>query len=214
MGAANIWGSTSLRIADMKTILLASNNSGKLRELQALLGDLGVEILTPAMIGLALDVAETGDTYAANATLKAVAFGERSGLLTLADDSGIEVDALKGAPGVYAARYAGPGASDADRRAKMLGALQAVPAPRTARFRAVVVVRDPEGRLNAFEGVCEGEIAFEERGTNGFGYDPIFFMPEHHATMAELPEEVKNRISHRGRAVAAARPYLESLVRG
>lgn len=198
----------------MKTILLASNNIGKLRELQALLGDLGVEILTPAMIGLALDVAETGDTYAANATLKAEAFGQRSGLLTVADDSGLEVDALKGAPGLYAARYAGPGASDADRRAKMLGALQGVPAPRTARFRAVVVVREPEGRLNAFEGVCEGEIAFEERGSNGFGYDPIFFMPEHNATMAELPEELKNRISHRGRAVAAARPYIESLVRG
>ncbi len=198
----------------MKTILLASNNSGKLRELQALLGDLGIEILTPAMIGLNLDVAETGETYAANATLKAVAFGERSGLLTLADDSGLEVDALKGAPGVYAARYAGPGASDADRRAKMLGALQGVPAPRTARFRAVVVVREPGGSLEAFEGVCEGEIAFEERGSNGFGYDPIFFMPDRNATMAELPEEVKNRISHRGRAVAAARPYLESLVRG
>lgn len=198
----------------MKTILLASNNAGKLRELQAILDDLGIEILTPAAIGLVLEVDETGTTYAANAALKAEAFGARSGLLTLADDSGLEVDALQGAPGVYAARYAGPGASDADRRAKLLAALQGVPAPRTARFRAVVALREPEGRLTAFEGVCEGEIAFAERGANGFGYDPIFFLPEHNATMAELPEDLKNRISHRGRAVAAARPYLESLVRG
>lgn len=198
----------------MKTILLASNNAGKLRELQAILDDLGIEILTPAAIGLALEVDETGTTYAANAALKAEAFGARSGLLTLADDSGLEVDALQGAPGVYAARYAGPGASDADRRAKLLAALEGVPAPRTARFRAVVALREPVGRLTAFEGVCEGEIAFAERGANGFGYDPIFFMPEHNATMAELPEDLKNRISHRGRAVAAARPYLESLVRG
>ncbi len=210
---ANMWGVIALRIADVKTILLASNNAGKQRELLALLGDLGIEILTPADLGLKLEVDETGTTYAENATLKAEAFGASSGLLTVADDSGLEVDALDSAPGVYAARYAGPGATDATRRAKLLGALAEVPAPRTARFRAVVAVREPSGALTTFEGVCEGEIAFEERGAGGFGYDPIFYMPERQATMAELPEALKNAISHRGRAIAAARPHIERLLR-
>lgn len=203
-----------MRIADMKTILLASNNRGKQRELLALLGDLEVEILTPAVLGLALEVEETGTTYAENAVLKAEAFGAASGLLTVADDSGLEVDALDGAPGVYAARYAGHGATDAMRRAKLLGALAEVPTPRTARFRAVVAVRAPTGALTTFEGVCEGEIALEERGAGGFGYDPVFYIPERSATMAELPEALKNEISHRGRAIAAARPHLERLLSG
>lgn len=197
----------------MKSILLASNNAGKQRELLALLGDLGLEILTPAALGLDLEVAETGTTYVENAVLKAEAFGAHSGLVTLADDSGLEVDALDGAPGVYAARYAGPGATDAMRRAKLLAALAQVPAPRTARFRAVVAVYAPGCPLETFEGVCESEIAFAERGAGGFGYDPIFYLPERGATMAELPESLKNTLSHRGRAVAAARPHLARLLR-
>jgi len=196
----------------MKSILLASNNAGKQRELLALLGDLGLEILTPAALGLDLEVAETGTTYTENAVLKAEAFGAHSGLVTLADDSGLEVDALDGAPGVYAARYAGPGATDAMRRAKLLAALAEVPAPRTARFRAVVAVYVPGCPLETFEGVCEGEIAFAERGAGGFGYDPIFYLPDRGVTMAELPESLKNILSHRGRAVAAARPHLAWLL--
>lgn len=198
----------------MKKILVATNNAGKIRELLALLGDLPLEVVTPAQIRLTLEVAETGATYAENARLKVAAFGVASGLLTLADDSGLEVDALGGAPGVYSARYAGVGASDADRRAKLLAALAGVPAPRTARFRAVISVRTEQGELYDFEGVCPGEIAFEERGQGGFGYDPIFFLPEHRATMAELPEALKNQISHRGRAAVHARAMLWSLVRG
>jgi XTP/dITP diphosphohydrolase len=195
----------------MKKILVASNNVGKLRELMAILGDLPFEVVTPARMGLTLNVEETGTTYGENARLKAEAFGAASGLLTLADDSGLEVDALGGAPGVHSARYAGEGASDADRRAKLLAALTGVPAPRTARFRAVIIVRMVDGRLVDFEGVCPGEIAFQARGQGGFGYDPIFYLPEHQATMAELPEALKNQVSHRGRAVTLARGVLESL---
>lgn len=196
----------------MKEILVASNNAGKLRELLVILGDLPVQVVTPAQIGLVLDVEESGTSYVDNARLKAEAFGAASGLLTLADDSGLEVEALGGAPGVFSARYAGEGASDADRRAKLLAALADVPAPRAARFRAVICVRTESGEVFDFEGVCPGEIAFESRGTGGFGYDPIFYLPEHRATMAELPEALKKQVSHRGRAAAAARSRLLSLL--
>lgn len=200
----------------MKTILLATQNKGKREELAAILGDLQLSFQTPADMGLTLDVAETGDTYFENARLKAVAFARASGLISLGDDSGLEVDGLNGAPGLYSARYAGSSASDADRRAKLLQELRHTPvsAPPlyTARFRCVVAVAQPTGPINFFEGVCEGEIIFEERGANGFGYDPIFYLPEYGRTMAELPSELKNRISHRGRAVRAAKTFLENLL--
>lgn len=195
----------------MTRLLLATNNRGKLRELQPIFSPLPVKLVLPADIGLELEVEETGDTYAANAQLKAEAFVRASGLVTLADDSGLEVDALGDAPGVYSARYAGHGATDADRRAKLLRELRHVPAPRTARFRCVLAVAQPGGAVNLFEGKCEGEIAFEERGSNGFGYDPIFFIPEHSATMAELPSDLKNQISHRARAAQAVFPFLQHL---
>lgn len=196
----------------MKDLLVATNNRGKLRELNEILGDLALPLRLPADLGLRLDVAETGATYAENARLKAVAFAQASGLIALGDDSGLEVEALGGAPGVYSARYAGPGASDADRRAKLLAELRAVPTPRIARFRCAIAVAQLTGPVDLFEGVCEGEIAFEERGFNGFGYDPIFFMPRHGGTMAELSNKLKNRISHRGRAVQAAVPFLLRLL--
>jgi XTP/dITP diphosphohydrolase len=195
----------------MKTTLIATNNPGKRLEFAALLGDLALTYRLPNELDLTLDVAETGLTYADNARLKAVAFAQASGLITIGDDSGLEVDALNGAPGLYSARYAGHGASDADRRAKLLRELSDCPAPRLARFRCAIAIAQPAGPVTFFEGVCEGEIIFEERGQNGFGYDPIFYMPEHQATMAELPSEVKNRISHRGRAVLAAVPFLREL---
>jgi XTP/dITP diphosphohydrolase len=176
-----------------------------------LLGDVPLHIVTPHSLGLHLDVEETGTTYAENARLKAAVFAQASGLLTLADDSGLEVDALSGAPGVYSARYAGEEASDADRRAKLIDVLRQVPAPRRARFRCVIAIAQPGGAIECFEGVCKGEIILEERGANGFGYDPVFYLPEHGYTMAELPSAVKNQMSHRARAAQAARLFLHKL---
>jgi XTP/dITP diphosphohydrolase len=196
----------------MKKLLLATTNKGKLRELRAILADLPVELVTPADIGLDLDVLEDGSTYAENAARKALAFAHASGLAALADDSGLEVDALDGAPGLYSARYSSkPGATDADRRAHLLANLSGKPRPWTARFHATVALASREGRVQFAEGICHGEIIPEERGSNGFGYDPIFLMAEFGKTMAELPEEIKNRLSHRARAVEAAKPILKIL---
>ncbi len=201
-------------------LLIASTNRGKLREMRAVLTELSVDLVLPADLGLSLDVAETGQTYAENAALKARAYSQASGLLTLADDSGLEVEALGGAPGLHSARFSPlPGASDADRRALLLKTLAPIPVPAgmpgwPAHFRCTVAVAEPAGTLHFAEGRCDGFIITEERGHNGFGYDPIFYMPEHGATMAELPSEVKNRISHRARALQAALPVLEEIVRG
>lgn len=195
----------------MHKLLIASNNPGKLHELLPILSNLPFQLVTPADIGLKLEVEETGATYAENARLKAEVFAQASGLLTLADDSGLEVDSLDGEPGVYSARYAGANASDADRRAKLITALRETLPPRRACFRCVIAIARPDGDVTLFEGACEGEIILEARGSNGFGYDPIFYLPERNATMAELPDEIKNQISHRARAVQTARPFLESL---
>jgi XTP/dITP diphosphohydrolase len=165
-------------------------------------------------LGLDGDVAETGETYAQNARLKAEALVAASGLITLGDDSGVEVAALGGAPGLYSHRYAGPGANDADRRRKLLDALRHVSPPRAAQFVCALAVSIPGGETRLFEGITHGEIALEERGTGGFGYDPIFYLPRQRATMAELPRELKNQLSHRARAVQAARGYLEALLAG
>jgi XTP/dITP diphosphohydrolase len=197
-----------------QTLLIATNNPGKRVEFEALLHGLDARLVTPAALGLTLEVEETGATYAENARLKAETLARVSGLLTLGDDSGVEVAALGGRPGLHSARYAGPGASDADRRRKLMHELRQVPAPRPARFVAVVAVARPGLETREFEGVVEGEIILEERGSGGFGYDPLFFMPEYQATMAELPEAVKNRLSHRGRAVESALPYIAGLLKG
>jgi XTP/dITP diphosphohydrolase len=201
-------------ITDQQLLLIATNNTGKRVEFEALLAGLDARLVTPAALGLALDVEEIGTTYAENARLKAETLARASGLLTLGDDSGVEVAALGGRPGLHSARFAGPGASDADRRQKLMQELSQVPAPRAARFVCVVAVAHPAQGTREFEGVVEGEIILEERGTGGFGYDPLFFLPEYQATMAELPEAVKNRLSHRGRAVEAARAYLAGLLSG
>jgi XTP/dITP diphosphohydrolase len=197
----------------MIRFIVATNNKGKLLELVTILTGLDAELITPGDVGLEFDVAETGQTYAENARLKAQAVAQAAGLVSLGDDSGLEVEALDGAPGLFSARYAGAGASDAVRRLKLMDALRAVPAPRRACFRCALAVAVPGGEVQVFEGACEGEIILEERGQNGFGYDPIFYMREHKRTMAELPPELKNQISHRGRATLAARPYLERLAR-
>jgi XTP/dITP diphosphohydrolase len=197
----------------MTKLLIASNNPGKLVEILDLLQDLDLELLTPSQIGLDLQVEETGQTYAQNAALKGLAFARHSGLLTLADDSGLEVAALNGAPGLHSARFvARPGATDADRRQALLQALAGRPRPWPARFRCLVALAQPDGKVKFTEGICPGEIIAEERGSGGFGYDPIFYLPELDRTMAELEMEQKNRLSHRARAVRAARPLLLQLL--
>src|SRR5688572_28261210 len=195
-------------------LLIATNNKGKIKELQDLLEETGIELVTPAQIDLDLDVVEDGNTYAENASKKAVAFAQASGLISLADDSGLEVDALDGAPGLYSARYGstdGGKLSDAERRAILIQNLQAKPRPWTARFHATVAVAVPNGETRLAEGVCAGEIIPEERGTGGFGYDPIFLLSELGKTMAELAMEEKNRLSHRARAVMNAKQILGQL---
>jgi XTP/dITP diphosphohydrolase len=191
-------------------LLVATNNPGKVKEYQDLLAGLDVELCRLADLGITDEVDETGQTFGENARLKAAAYGQASGLLTLADDSGLEVEALGGAPGVYSARYAGKGTTDADRYRKLLAALDRVPwEKRAARFRCVIALAWPDGHIETFDGHCDGVIAFEPQGMNGFGFDPVFYMPEHGRTMAELPDEVKNQVSHRARAAALARERLK-----
>ena len=200
----------------MTTLLIATNNQGKVREYEDLLGGLAlpVAITYPAREGLSLDVEESGETFAENARIKALAYARASGMLTLADDSGLEVDALGGAPGVRSARYAGPGASDVDRYRKLLAALEGVPeGQRTARFRCVIAMASAKGTVLTADGACEGKIGLVPRGDHGFGYDPVFVVAGHGGqTMAELDPAVKNRISHRARALMAAGPLLAQLL--
>jgi len=196
-------------------LLIATNNAGKVEELRELLADVNMQSVTPREIGLSLEVEEDGHTYAENASKKARAFAQASGLLSLADDSGLEVDALNGAPGLYSARYSPrPGATDADRRQFLLQNLRTAqtPPPWAARFHATLVIALPSGRVEIAEGFCAGEIILEERGRGGFGYDPIFLLPQLGLTMAELDREQKNRLSHRGRAVQEILPLLKGML--
>lgn len=187
----------------MTRLLLATNNPGKVREMRRLLAGEPFEVVTPADLGIALEVVEDGEGYAENATLKARAFAEAGHCLALADDSGIEVEAL-GGPGPLSARYGGPGLDDAGRTALMLRELQDVPdSKRGARYRAVVVIAWPEGRVERFEGAWEGSIGRHLRGENGFGYDPIFRTTDGRSA-AELTAGEKDAVSHRGQAVRAA----------
>jgi XTP/dITP diphosphohydrolase len=192
-------------------LLVATYNPGKVREFRLLLAPLKAKLRFPSEIGLQVEVPEDGTTYADNARQKALAHARASGLLTLADDSGLEVDALGGAPGIHSARYS-PG-HDTDRVAALLYQLREVPwGQRMARFRCVVVIARPTEEIHRTEGICEGWIALGPAGQGGFGYDPIFYLPDHNCTMAQLPEAQKNRISHRARAVEAAIPTLRRLL--
>ncbi len=194
-------------------LLITTNNKGKLEEVHALLTGLPIDLITPEGAGIDLHVTEDGTTYAENAEKKAIAFARASGLVSLADDSGLEVEALGGAPGLYSARYLPKAAAtDADRRAYLLQNLSGKPRPWLARFRAAIAIAVPRGSVQVAEGQCPGEIIAEERGTGGFGYDPIFFIPELGRTMAELDMQEKNRISHRARAILNARPILQALL--
>ena len=193
-------------------LLIATNNPGKTREFHELLDDPGIDLVTPAQLGIDLDVIEDGHTYAENAAKKAVAFARASGLVSLADDSGLEVDALDGAPGLYSARYGsinGEKLSDAARRHYLLNRLNGKPRPWTARFHATLAIATPNDEVQLAEGICPGEIILEERGAGGFGYDPIFLLSELGKTMAELSMDEKNRLSHRARAVMNAKGILK-----
>lgn len=200
-----------------RELLVVSGNPKKLAELVAMLGDAGVRVVGPADVGGVPEVEETGATFAENAALKAVAASRAAGRLALADDSGLEVDALGGAPGVRSARYAGDGtanASDAANRAKLLAALRGVPPDkRGARFRCAICVADGERVVLRAEGTVEGAILDRERGAGGFGYDPLFLPAGATRTFAEMDAEEKSRISHRGRALAQLRAALPAVLR-
>jgi len=193
-----------------KKLLLATNNKGKAREYQSLLGGIPYRLVTLADEGITTEVPETGATFEENARLKATVLAAESGLLTLADDSGLEVDALNGEPGVLSARYAGENASDADRVNFLLTKLKDVPEDkRTARFRCVIAIATPNGDVKICSGECRGIITTSPRGYNGFGYDPVFYVPEFGKTMAELSPGEKNKISHRAKAAEKAREILK-----
>ena len=192
-------------------LLIATTNPGKVREYQQLLAGLNCELASLSNVGITQEVVESGLTYQENALLKARDYAALSGLPTLADDSGLEVDALAGRPGVHSARYAPDSPA---RIQRLLAEMRDVPADRrTARFQCVIALAWPDGRTEIAAGMCEGQIATEARGTNGFGFDPVFYVPEYGVTMAELPEAVKNQISHRARAAQKMRLALERILR-
>lgn len=192
-------------------MLIASGNPGKLREISAILSRLDIELLSTQDIGLDITVKETGTTYGENALLKALAYQKASGLPALADDSGLEVEVLRGKPGVHSARFSPKeNANDADRRAHLLAQLQEKSQPWKAHFHCTAILAMPNGEWIETTGRCNGIIIPEERGDGGFGYDPIFYLPEYDATMAELPSEVKNRISHRAKAMTAMLPLIKT----
>jgi len=199
-------------LSEPAKLLVASNNLGKLREYASLLGGLPFELTTLAGERITDEIEETGSSMEQNAIQKATAYAALSGLITLADDSGVEVDALGGEPGSLSRRYAGENVSDRERIDYLLAKLDGVPwEGRGGRFRCVIAIATPEGKVETCEGVCEGIIALDSKGEGGFGYDPIFYLPELDRRMAELTLEEKNRISHRARAAEKARPILELL---
>ncbi len=189
----------------MARLVLATRNEGKVREMAALLAPLGVEVVSLSSYPEIEEIPEEGDTFEANALTKARMVAARTGQLALADDSGLEVDVLDGAPGVHSARFAGEPRDDGRNNEKLLRLLEGVPwDKRRARFRCVIALVTAEGTERLTEGTCEGFIGYEPRGTKGFGYDPLFYVPEYDMTFGELDLATKNRISHRGRALAKA----------
>ena len=192
--------------------VLATNNAGKLKEMAEILGQLGIEVVSPKELGLHVEVEETGTTFAENAMLKAKAVCAASGLPAIADDSGLCVDALGGAPGVYSARYGGEGLDDVGRYRLLLENMKGM-GPRTAKFVSVITCCFPDGTVLIARGECPGTIAFAPQGENGFGYDPVFWLPQLKKTFAQLSAEEKNAISHRGRALAEFKAILENYLK-
>lgn len=193
-------------------LVLATHNQGKVKELAEMLQPLGFEVVSVAAYPGFEEVEEDRDTFQANAIKKAVAAAEYTGELSLADDSGLEVDALQGAPGVHSARFAGEPKDDAANNRKLLQLLEKVPeAQRTARFRCVIAIAEPNGQVHTADGACEGVILKEQQGQGGFGYDPLFLVPMYNQTFAEIDLNKKNAISHRGKALQKAMEILHRL---
>ncbi len=201
-------------------LVIGTNNPGKLREFRELLAGCGFDLVTPAELGVDFGPEETGSTFAENATIKAVAAMQATGLIALADDSGLEVDYLGGRPGIFSARYAGGDRTDSDltddeRVQIVLDEMRGVPeAQRSARFRCVIAIATPDGTVQTVDGAFEGRLGEERRGENGFGYDPIFIVPERRMTSAELPAAEKNAMSHRGQAALKACEILRQVANG
>ena len=192
--------------------VLATHNPGKLKEMGDILSGLGVEVVSPKDVGVSVDVEETGMTFAENAMLKAKAICAETGLPAIADDSGLCVDALNGGPGVYSARYGGEGLDDRGRYTLLLNSMRGQPT-RAAHFACAIACAFPNGDTLTAEGRCDGTIAFAPMGTDGFGYDPVFFVPEKAKTFAQLSAEEKNAISHRGRALQKFAAELETYLK-
>lgn len=194
------------------TFVIASNNEDKIKEMRAILSDLGISVRSLGEAGISSDVEETGDTFYENAYLKAAAAMKTSGMPAIADDSGLMVEALNGAPGVRSKRYGGEGLSDSDRNTRLLRALESEE-HRAAKFVSSIACVFPNGDIVTADGECEGEILRQPRGNGGFGYDPVFFVTESGKSMAELTPQEKNRLSHRGKALRAFEPKLSNYMK-
>lgn len=199
-------------VNNQRRLVVASRNQHKVEEIRAMLSDLPFQVVSIAELGDFPDVVEDGETFADNARKKAVQTMTWTGELVIADDSGLEVDALEGAPGVYSARFAakpGQSSTDHENNAKLLQLMADVPqSKRGAQFRCVIALADPDGTVDFSEGICRGEIGYEPQGEQGFGYDPLFFVPEFGKTFAQLAPEVKNQVSHRAKAIAGLKQLL------
>lgn len=194
----------------MDTIIFATGNENKLREIRMITKDLGIEVISMKDAGCFVDVEETGTSFVENAVLKAAAIAKKSGKLTLSDDSGLEIDYLNKEPGIYSARYMGEDTSYDIKNNNLIGRLEGVPdEKRTARFVCAMAMCRPDGSYETVEATMEGRIGYEIAGENGFGYDPIFYLPEYGCTSAELSPEKKNEISHRGKALRMMKDILE-----
>ncbi|NWF53721.1 MAG: XTP/dITP diphosphatase [Syntrophaceae bacterium] len=195
-------------------VVIATRNPGKLREIDALLAPLGLRILSLANFPEIPEIIEDGRTFEENAAKKAVAVAAHTGRIAIADDSGLTVDALQGRPGVFSARYAGEGATDAERYRKLLEEMSGIlKEKRGAAFVCAIAVSSPEGKTETVVGLCRGEISLAPRGNHGFGYDPVFYLPDLGKTMAELEPEIKNRISHRARALEKLKQVLPNFLK-
>lgn len=194
----------------MKKIIFATGNAGKMKEIRNILSDLPVQVLSMKEVGIQTDIVEDGKTFAENAVIKARAIMQLTGEVVLADDSGLEIDYLNKEPGIYSARYMGEDTSYRIKNANLIQRLEGVPdEERTARFVCAIAAAFPDGTVKTTEGTIEGRIGNEEKGENGFGYDPIFYVPEFGCTTAELSEEQKNEISHRGKALTEMKEILK-----
>lgn len=195
----------------MKRIIFATGNAGKMREIREILADLPVQVVSMKEAGIQADIVEDGKTFSENAVIKAKAIMEMTGEVVLADDSGLEIDYLNKEPGIYSARYMGEDTSYRVKNANLIARLSGVPdEKRTARFVCAIAAAFPDGTVKITEGTIEGRIGYEERGENGFGYDPIFYVPEYGCSTAQLSEEEKNKISHRGKALTNMKEILKA----